>query len=85
MAYFPTEQWLDAYGRVLDGSDALDDLSLGWGGEFDGDVLLVFEDLPLAETWLGDLSAEILEGLPESTRAGVGDVTLAEAPDTFGA
>ena len=84
MSYFPTEQWLEEYGRALDGSDALDDLSPGWGRGFDGDILLVIEDLPLAETRLGDLPSEILEGLPESTRAGVADVTLAEAPETFG-
>lgn len=83
MPYFPTEQWIEEYGRVLDGSAAIDDLSLGWGSGFDGDVLFVIEDLPLAETRLGDLPAGILEGLPESTRAGVSDVTLAEAPDTF--
>lgn len=84
MAYFPTEQWLEEYGRALDGSDALDDLARGWGGRFDGDVLLVIEDLPLEGTRLGDLPAEILEALPESTRDSVGDVTLADAPDMFG-
>lgn len=47
-------------------------------------VLLVIGDLPLEGTRLGDLPAEILEALPESTRESVGDVTLADAPDVFG-
>lgn len=83
MSYFPSEQWLTAYGRTLDESDALDDLALGWGGRFDGDLLFVIEDLPLAETRLADLPAAVLEALPEGVRDGVGDVTLAEAPERF--
>lgn len=82
--YFPTEQWLAEYGRLLDGSDALDDLSSGPGGRFSGDVLLVIEDLPLSETTLGDLPEGILEGLSEDVRSGIEDITLAEAPERFG-
>lgn len=82
--YFPTEQWLDEYGRRLDESGALDDLAAGWGGRFDADVLLVIEDLPLGETTLSDLPTEILEALPDDIRDGIGDVTLAEAPERFG-
>lgn len=82
--YYPTEQWLTAYGRRLDESDALDDLSARWGKRFDGDVLLVVENLPLAETTLGDLPPEILAEIPEDVRVGIEDVTLAEAPERFG-
>ena len=84
MTYFPSEQWLDAYGRVLDESDALDDLGMGWGRGFDGDVRFVIADVPLAETRLSDLPPAILEDLPETVRESVDDVTLAEAPGMFG-
>lgn len=84
MHYFPSEGWLEAYGRALDGSDALDDLALGWGGGFDGSIRLVIADLPLAETRLGDLPEELLAELPESVLETVDDVTLAEAPDVIG-
>lgn len=83
MTYFPSEQWLDAYGRVLDDSDALNDLAMGWGRRFDGDVRFVIEDVPLDETRLGDLPPAILEDLPESVRESVDEVTLAEAPERF--
>lgn len=82
--YFPTEEWLVEYGRLLDESARLDDLADGWGGRFDADVLLVIEDLPLAETTLGDLPAEILAALPGDVREGIEDVTLADAPERFG-
>lgn len=84
MSLYPTEQWLAAYGQALDESDALDDLAAGWGVGFDGDVMLVIDDVPLAETTLGDLPPEVLADLPEDIREGVSDVTLAEAPDRFG-
>lgn len=83
MSLYPTEQWLEAYGRALDESMALDDLASGWGVGFDGDVLLVIDDVPLTETTLGDLPPEVLADLPESVRDGVSDVTLAEAPGRF--
>jgi putative sterol carrier protein len=81
MHYFPSEAWLEAYGRTLDDSDALDDLALGWGGGFDGSIRFVIEDLPLAETRLGDLPEELLADLPEAVRESLDDVTLAEVPD----
>lgn len=84
MSLYPTEQWLTAYGQALDGSDALDDLAAGWGVGFNGDVMMVIDDVPLAETTLGDLPAEVLADLPEDIREGVSDVTLAEAPERFG-
>jgi len=84
MTLFPTEQWLAQYGRRLDESDALDDISAGWGVGFDGDIRMVIDDVPLAETTLGDLPPEVLAELPEDIRAGVEDVTLAQAPERFG-
>jgi putative sterol carrier protein len=84
MSLYPTEQWLTAYGRALDGSAALDDLADGWGVGFNGDVLLAIEDVPLAETTIGELPDEVMADLPEDIRAGVSDVTLAEAPTEFG-
>jgi putative sterol carrier protein len=80
---FPTEQWLEAYGRALDESEALDDLGTGWGEGFDGDVVYVIEDLPLAEARLGDLPEELLAGLPDHVRERVADVRVADVPDTF--
>lgn len=84
MSLYPTEQWLEAYGRALDESRALDDLGSGWGVGFNGDVLLAIDDLPLEETTLGDLPERVLADLPENVRAGVSDVSLAEAPERFG-
>lgn len=81
MHYFPSEGWLEAYGRVLDESRALDDLALGWGGGFDGSIRFVIADLPLSETRLSDLPEELLADLPDGVRESVGDVTLAEVPD----
>lgn len=80
MHYFPSEGWLEAYGRELDASDALDDLALGWGAAFDGSIRFVIADLPLSETHLGDLPPELLEDLPDRVVEGFADVTLAEAP-----
>jgi putative sterol carrier protein len=84
MVLFPTEQWLAEYGRRLDGSDALDDVSTGWGVGFDGNIRMVIDDIPLAETTLGDLPEQVLTDLPENVRGGVEDVTLADAPDRLG-
>lgn len=84
MTLYPTEQWLEEYGRRLDESAAFDDLGADWGVGFNGDVLLVIDDLPLAETTLGDLPEEVLAGIPEDVQAGIEDVTLAAAPDRFG-
>jgi hypothetical protein len=84
MSLYPTEQWLEGYGQALDESAALDDLGEGWGVGFDGDVLLVIDDIPLAETTLGELPEGVLADLPENVRAGVSDVTLSEAPERFG-
>ena len=49
MHLYPSEEWLDEYTRLLDESDALDDLSAGVGGEFAGTVHLVIADLPLED------------------------------------
>ncbi|QLD87570.1 sterol carrier protein [Natronomonas salina] len=81
--YFPTEGWLEAYGRLLDESEAFSEFGEGWGDGFDGDVCYVVEDLPLAETRLGDLPVGVLSDLPEHVRERVAEVPLAEAPETF--
>lgn len=80
MPLFPSEQWLDAYGRQLDEDPALDDIAIGWGAGFNGDLLYAIEDLPVDETTLSDLPDFVLEGIPEHVRSGIGDVTLTEAP-----
>lgn len=84
MPFFPTEQWLTEYGRLLDESDVLDDLSVGWNSGFDADVLFVIEDLPLEETTLEDLPDGVLDGIPATVREDIADVSLAAAPETFG-
>lgn len=83
MRLFPTEEWLEEYGRLLDDSDTLDSVAAGWGVNFNGDVLLVIEDLPL-ETTLGELPDEILEDVPEVLRNELLDLELAEAPSVIG-
>jgi hypothetical protein len=84
MVLFPTEQWLAEYGRRLTGSEALDTVAAGWGTDFNGDLLVVIEDLPLEETTVGDLPPEVLEGIPRVLTNYVpplSDLTLAEAPE----
>lgn len=80
MHLFPSESWLDEYARLLDGSDALDDLSTGVGVAFDGTVHLVIADLPLATTPVGDLPEVALEGLPAQVRESLADVPVADLP-----
>ena len=84
MSLYPTQEWLEEYGRRLDENATLDDVGARWGVGFDGDVLLVITDVPLEETTLGDLPEEALEGLSEEIRAGIADVSLADAPEKFG-
>jgi hypothetical protein len=84
MFLFPTEQWLAEYGRRLTGSEALDTVAAGWGTEFNGDLLVVIEDLPLEETTVGDLPPEVLERIPSVLTNYVpplSDLTLAQAPE----
>lgn len=81
--YFPTEEWLAEYGRLLTESDEFSAFGAGWGQGFDGDVLYVVEELPLEETTLGDLPPGVLAELPEHVRERVADVPLADAPETF--
>lgn len=83
MPYFPTEQWLEAYRRLLNESEAFSELGAGWGEGFDGDVLYVITDLPVEETTLGDLPEGALEDLPDHVHERVADVTVADAPETF--
>ena len=80
MHLFPSEAWLDEYVRLLDESDALDDLSSGVGVAFDGTVHLVIADLPLATTAVGDLPEVALEGLPAQVRESLADVPVADLP-----
>jgi putative sterol carrier protein len=80
MYFYPSEGWLDEYTRLLDESDALDDLSSGVGFDFDGSIHLVIADLPLETTTVGDLPEGTLDGLPEQVRAGLAEVSLAELP-----
>lgn len=81
--YFPTEEWLTQYGRLLEESEAFSEFGAGWGRGFDGDVLYVVENLPLEATTLGDLSPGVLAGLPAHVHERVADVPLADAPETF--
>ena len=80
MYFYPSEAWLDEYTRLLDESDALDELSSGVGLEFSGSVHLVIADLPLEETTVGDLPEGALDGLPGQVRESLADVPIAELP-----
>lgn len=85
MTLYPTEQWLSEYQRHLNESEALDSAGAGWGVDFDGDVYFVITDVPLAETTLGDLPEEALEGIPEQLRGQLEDVPLDRASELIGA
>jgi len=82
MHLYPSEEWLDEYTRLLDESDALDDLSSGVGLDFAGSIRLAIEELPLAETTVGDLPDRALEGVPEEVARGLADLPLTELPET---
>lgn len=81
MPLYPTEQWLAAYERRLNESEALSEAGAGWGVDFDGDVYFVITGVPIEETTLGDLPAEALEGLPEQLRGQLADVQLDRAAE----
>ncbi len=80
MYFYPSEGWLDEYTRLLDESDALDDLSSGVGVDFAGTIHLVIADLPLEETTVGDLPDGALDGLPDQVRTNLADVAVADLP-----
>jgi putative sterol carrier protein len=80
MYFYPSDAWLDEYTRLLDESDALDELSSGVGLEFSGSVHLVIADLPLEETTVGDLPDGALDGLPDQVRESLADVPIAALP-----
>ena len=67
MHLYPSEEWLDEYTRLLDESDALDDLSSGVGFDFAGSIHLAIEELPLAEL-PETVDGHAREGLPEEVR-----------------
>lgn len=81
MYFYPSEAWLDEYTRLLDESDALDDLSAGVGVDFVGTIHLVIADLPLERTAVGDLPDGVLDGLPPQVRESLADVPVADLPD----
>ena len=81
MYFYPSDAWLNEYTRLLDESDALDDLSSGVGVAFDGTVHLVIADLPLEETTVGDLPEGALDGLPAQVSESLADVTVADLPE----
>ena len=83
MYLYPSDAWLDEYARLLDESDALDDLSAGVGGEFAGTVRLVIADLPLEETTVEDLP-DVVGEVPAGTHDGLADVPLSELPSMVG-
>ncbi|PSP86929.1 sterol carrier protein [Halobacteriales archaeon QS_4_69_34] len=68
MVLFPTEEWLAAYERRLDGSGAFSEAGSGRGVGFDGDVVLAIRELPLEEATVRDLPVEAFDGLPRTLR-----------------
>jgi hypothetical protein len=78
MSLFPTEQWLDAYRQELNGNTALNDVAAGWDK---GNILFAITDLPLEETYIGDLPREAFTDVPDSICRDIADLTLAEAPE----
>lgn len=76
MPLYPTEQWLEEYERRLNGSDAFDKAGAGWGVSFDGSVLVVITDIPIAETTVSDLPEEALDGVPGFLQHLLADVSL---------
>lgn len=79
MVLYPTEQWLAEYKRNLNENEQLDEAGAGWGVDFNGDFVFQIEDIPLAETTMGDLPAEALDGIPEQLQDQLSDIPLDQA------
>lgn len=86
MVLFPTEQWLDEYGRRLTRHEALDTVAAGWGRDFNGDLLVVIEDVPVEETTVGELPEGVIEGLSGTIvnrLPALSEISVARAPEVF--
>lgn len=57
--WFPSREWLSAYRERLNDNDAYGEQSEGWGHDFDGDFIFEISGLPVEETTVGELPAEL--------------------------
>lgn len=73
MPYFPSQAWLEAYGRRLNESDRFGRAARRWGKRFNGDVIFEMRNLPIDERTVADL--------PPAVRAEIGDGLLAAHAD----
>lgn len=63
--WFPSREWLESYGENLTESETYADVSEGWGVDFDGDFIFAVQNLPVAETTVGELPDDLTDPLVE--------------------
>lgn len=75
--YFPTEPWLEKYGRRLDNSEELSETGAGWGVGWEGGMVFHMENIPLSDRTISDLPEELV-ALIEETLDSLSDERLEE-------
>ncbi|WP_254535329.1 SCP2 sterol-binding domain-containing protein [Halomarina litorea] len=64
--WFPSAEWLEAYGETLNDDETYRTESEGWGVDFEGDFLFAITDLPVEERTVGDLPEALSAAVRES-------------------
>lgn len=64
--WFPSREWLEAYQAALNDNEVYREVSEGWGVDFAGDFVFEITDVPVTETTVGDLPADLTGTLWEN-------------------
>lgn len=59
--WFPSREWLATYRDRLNENETYEEQSEGWGVDFDGSFIFEITNLPVAETTVAELPAELSE------------------------
>lgn len=62
---FPSEEWIEEYGKRVDNDEEYGELSEGWGVGYDGDFLFVVEDIPVDELNMDEVPDDIKRQIDE--------------------
>lgn len=60
MVWFPTVDWFEQFGRVLDRNERFGELAQGWGVGWNGDMIFHLTDVPIDRYRLNDLPPELI-------------------------
>lgn len=63
--WFPSREWLGTYRDRLNENETYGEQSEGWGVDFDGSFVFEITELPVAETTLDDLPADLSDTFRE--------------------